>query len=83
MNDPVRDSAELGHDIEKMQVEIKRTAQLAGLKNHPTLPLIKTLAASLALQWRLHDQAILHQRNASGELNRQVAASIKQGETAL
>jgi hypothetical protein len=60
MSDPVRDSAELGRDIERMQAEIERTVQLAGMKNDPALPLLKVLAASLGLQWRLHDQAILH-----------------------
>jgi hypothetical protein len=37
MTDPVRDSAELGRDIEKMQAEIEWTVQLAGMKNHPAL----------------------------------------------
>jgi hypothetical protein len=83
VSDPVRDSAELGRDIEKTQAEIVRTAQLAGLKNDPTLPLLKILAASFGLQWRLHDQTILHQRDASSQLDRQVAESIRQGETAL
>jgi hypothetical protein len=83
MSDPVRDSAELGRDIDKLQGEIERTVQLAGLKNDPTLPLLKVLAASFGLQWRLHDQAILHQRDASGQLDRQVSESVRQGETAM
>jgi len=83
MSDPVRDSAELGRDIEKMQAEIERTVQLAGLKNDPTLPLLKVLATSFNLQWRLHDQAILHQRDASSQLDRQVAESVRSGEVAL
>jgi hypothetical protein len=83
MSDPVRDSAELGRDIEKMQKEIERTVQLAGMKNDPALPLLKVLAASFGLQWRLHDQAILHQRNASSQLDRQVAESVRSGETTM
>jgi len=83
MSDPVRDSAELGRDIEKMQAEIERTVQLAGLKNDPTLPLLKVLAASFGLQWRLHDQAILHQRDASSQLDRQVVESVRLGEAAM
>jgi hypothetical protein len=83
MSDPAWDSAELGRDIENMQADIERTVQLAGLKNDPTLPLLKVLATSYGLQWRLHDQAILHQRDASGQLDRQVAESVRQGETAL
>ncbi len=83
MSDPAWDSAELGRDIENMQADIERTVQLAGLRNDPTLPLLKVLATSYNLQWRLHDQAILHQRDASGQLDRQVAESIRQGETAL
>jgi hypothetical protein len=83
MSDPVRDSAELGYDIEKMQAEIERTVQLAGLRNDPTLPLLKVLAASFGMQWRLHDQAILHQRDASGQLDRQVAESLRSGEAAM
>ena len=83
MSDPAWDSAELGRDIENMQADIERTVQLAGLRNDPTLPLLKVLATSYNLQWRLHDQAILHQRDASGQLDRQVAESIRKGETAL
>jgi hypothetical protein len=76
-------SVELGHDIERMQAEMERGIQLGGIKNDPTLPLIKTLSASLGLQWRLHDQAVSYFRNASDRLDRQLLDTIAQGEQAL
>lgn len=76
-------SVELGHDIERMQAEMERGIQLGGIKNDPTLPLIKTLSASLGLQWRLHDQAVSYFRSASDRLDRQLADTIAQGEQAL
>jgi hypothetical protein len=78
-----RDSVELGRDIERMQAELQRGAQLAGLKNDPMLPLIEALSGSLSLQWRLHDQAVSYFRDASGRLDRQLADTIAQGEQAL
>jgi hypothetical protein len=76
-------SVELGHDIERMQAEMERSIQLGGLKNDPTLPLIKALSASLGLQWRLHDQAVSYFRSASDRLDRQLVDTITQGEQAL
>jgi hypothetical protein len=76
-------SVELGHDIERMQAEMERGIQLGGLKNDPTLPLIKALSASLGLQWRLHDQAVGYFRSASDRLDRQLVDTIIQGEQAL
>ena len=76
-------SVELGHDIERMQAEMERGIQLGGLKNDPTLPLIKALSASLGLQWRLHDQAVGYFRSASDRLDRQLVDTIAQGEQAL
>jgi len=76
-------SVELGHDIERMQAEMERGIQLGGLKNDPTLPLIKALSASLGLQWRLHDQAVGYFRDASDRLDRQLADTIAQGKQAL
>ena len=73
----------LGHDIERMQAEMERGIQLGGLKNDPTLPLIKALSASLGLQWRLHDQSLSYFRSASERLDRQLADTIAQGEQAL
>ena len=77
------DSAELGRDVEEMQAEMLRGIQLAGLKNDPTLPLVRALSASLGLQWRLHDQAVGYFRSASERLDRQLADTIAQGEQAL
>ena len=76
-------SVELGLDIERMQAEMARGIQLGGLKNDPTLPLIKALSASLGLQWRLHDQAVGYFRSASDRLDRQLVDTIAQGEQAL
>jgi hypothetical protein len=76
-------SVELGQDIERMQAEMERGIQLGGIKNDPTLPLIKTLSASLGLQWRLHNQAVSYFRNASDRLDRQLLDTIAQGEQAL
>lgn len=76
-------SVELGLDIEQMQAEMERGIQLGGLKNDPTLPLIKALSASLGLQWRLHDQAVSYFRSASDRLDRQLVDTIAQGEQAL
>jgi hypothetical protein len=76
-------SVELGHDIERMQAEMQRGIQLGGLRNDPTLPLIKALSTSLGLQWRLHDQAVSYFRSASARLDRQLAETIAQGEQAL
>ena len=78
-----RDSAELGREIERVQGELERGIQLAGLKNDPMLPLLRTLSASLGLQWRLHDQAVTYQRTASDRLDLQLAQTILQGEQAL
>jgi hypothetical protein len=76
-------SVELGLDIEQMQAGMERGIQLGGLKNDPTLPLIKALSASLGLQWRLHDQAVSYFRSASDRLDRQLVDTIAQGEQAL
>jgi hypothetical protein len=81
--DPLQDSAELGRDIERVQAELERGIQLAGLKNDPLLPLIRVLSSSLSLQWRLHDQAVGYFRSASERLDRQLAETIAQGEQAL
>jgi hypothetical protein len=76
-------SVELGHDIERMQAEMERGIQIGGLKNDPTLPLIKALSASLGLQWRLHDQAVSYFRSANDRLDRKLVDTIAQGEQAL
>jgi hypothetical protein len=76
-------SVELGQDIERMQAAMARGIQIGGLKNDPTLPLIKALSASLGLQWRLHDQAVGYFRSASERLDRQLEDTIAQGEQAL
>jgi hypothetical protein len=88
--DPRRDSEELGRDIARMQTELERLVQVAGLKTDPTLPLVKVLSSSLRLQWRLHNQAVRHFHDASDRLDRQyqetikkTELSIKQGEQAL
>ena len=81
--DPLRDSADLGCDIERVQADIERAIQLAGLKNDPVLPLIRVLSSSLSLQWRLHDQAVSYFRSASDRLDRQLVDTIAQGERAL
>ena len=60
-----RTSDELGREIERMQAELDRATQLGGLRNDPTLPLIRALSASLGLQWRLHDQAVGYFHSAS------------------
>ena len=76
-------SADLGSDIKRMQAEMDRAIQLGGLKNDPTLPMIKALSASLGLQWRLHEQAVGYFRSASDRLDQQLAETIAQGEMAL
>ena len=81
--DPLRDSADLGRDIERVQADMERAIQLAGLKNDPVLPLIRVLSSSLSLQWRLHDQAVGYFRSASDRLDRQLVDTIAQGEQAL
>jgi hypothetical protein len=81
--DLTHNSVELGHDIERMQAEMERGIQLGGLKDDPTLPLIKALSASLGLQWRLHAQSVRYFRSASDRLDRQLADTIAQGEQAL
>jgi len=81
--DPPQDSAELGRDIERVQADMERAIQLAGLKNDPVLPLIRVLSSSLSLQWRLHDQAVGYFRSASDRLDRQLVDTIAQGEQAL
>jgi len=81
--DPLRDSADLGCDIERGQADMERAIQLAGLKNDPVLPLIRVLLSSLSLQWRLHDQAVSYFRSASDRLDRQLVDTIAQGERAL
>jgi hypothetical protein len=81
--DLILSSVELGCDIERMQAEMARGIQIGGLKNDPTLPLIKTLSASLGLQWRLHDQAVGYFRSASDRLDRQLADTIALGEQVL
>ena len=78
-----RTSDELGREIERMQAELDRATQLGGLRNDPTLPLIRALSASLGLQWRLHDQAVGYFHSASSRLDRQLADTIAQGEQAL
>lgn len=81
--DLAQSSADLGQDIGRMQAAMERAVQLGGLKNDPTLPLIKALSASLGLQWRLHEQAVGYFRSASERLDRQLADTIAQGEQAL
>jgi hypothetical protein len=81
--DPVQDSADLGREIAQVQANMERGIQLAGLKNDPVLPLVRVLASSLSLQWRLHDQAVTYFRSASDRLDRQLVDTIAQGELAL
>lgn len=78
-----QDSAELGREIEKVQIDMERGIQLAGLKGDPLLPLLRTLTTALGLQWRLHDQAVSYFRSASDRLDRQLEDTIAQGEQAL
>jgi len=66
-----------------MQAEMERSIQLAGLRNDPTAPIIRTLTASLGLQWRLHNQAVRYFRDASDRLDQQLADTIRQGDAAL
>ena len=66
-----------------MQAEMERSILLAGLKNDPTLPLVRALSTALGLQWRLHDQAVNYFRSVSERLDRQLADTILQGEQAL
>ena len=78
-----QDSAELGREIERVQGEMERSIQLAGLKNDPLMPLLRTLVTSLGLQWRLHDQSVNYYRSVSERLDLQLADTIMQGEQAL
>jgi hypothetical protein len=82
-SDLAQSSADLGQDIGRMQAAMERAIQLGGLKNDPTLPLIKALSASLGLQWRLHEQAVGYFLSASERLDRQLVDTIAQGEQAL
>jgi hypothetical protein len=81
--DPMQDSADLGREIQRVQAEMERGIQLAGLKNDPVLPLIRVLSSSLSSQWRLHDQAVRYFRETSDRLDQQLADTIAQGEQAL
>lgn len=78
-----RESAELGQEIERVIGEMERSIQLAGLKNDPLMPLLRTLVTSLGLQWRLHDQSVNYYRSVSDRLDLQLADTIMQGEMAL
>ncbi len=80
----------LGREIARMQEELERVIQVAGLKNDPMLPLVKVLSSSLRLQWRLHNQAVRYFHDASDRLDREyhdtikkTGLVIKQGEVAL
>ena len=66
-----------------MQAELERGIVLAGLKNDPTLPVVRALSTALGLQWRLHDQAVNYYRSISESLDLQVADTIAKGEQAL
>ena len=66
-----------------MQAELQRTSQLAGLKGDPTAPLVRALSMALGLQARLNEQAIAIQRDASQRLDRQLEATLTQGEQGL
>ncbi len=76
-------SRDLGDEITRLQAELERSAQLAGLRNDPTWPLVKALSASLGVQWRLHHQSIHYFHDASERLDRQLADTITQAENAL
>jgi hypothetical protein len=76
-------SLDLGNEIMQLQAELERSAQLAGLKNDPTWPLVKALSTSLGLQWRLHEQGVRYFHDASERLDRQFADTIAQAEQAL
>lgn len=85
-----RSSEFLGREIARMQEDLERVIQVAGLKNDPTLPLIKVLSSALRLQWRLHNQAVRYFHDASDRLDRAYHDTIKktglviqQGEVAL
>ena len=49
--DPMQDSADLGREIERVQADMERSIQIAGLKNDPVLPLIRVavVVAHLAM----------------------------------
>jgi hypothetical protein len=79
----MRDSVDLGREIERVQADMERSIQIAGLKNDPVLPLIRALSSSLTLQWRLHDQAVRYFRETSDRLDQQLSDTISQGEQAL
>ena len=66
-----------------MQAELQRTSQLAGLKGDPTAPLVQALSMALGVQARLNEQAISIQRDASQRLDRQLEATLAQGEQDL
>ena len=78
-----QDSAELGRDIERVQAEMERSIQLAGLKNDPLMPLMRTVLRSLGLQWRLHDQSVGYYRDVNERLDQRLADTTRQGEQAL
>ncbi len=70
------DLGQLGREIENAQSAFARAAQLAGLKGDPLLPLFKSLSDCLGLQWRMHSEAMRHQRDASQRLDMQLADTI-------
>ena len=76
-------SADLGREIAKVQSEMERSIQLAGIKNDPLAPLLRMLTTALGLQWRLHDQAVAYFRDASDRLDQQLEDTIAQGGQAL
>ena len=77
-----QDSAALGEEIAQMQIEMERELQLAGLKNDPLLPLLRTQATSLGLQWRLHDQSMNNFASVTDRLERLLAESVRKTEGA-
>jgi hypothetical protein len=76
-------SMELGAEIARLQAELDRAVQLAGLRSDPTWPLIKALSTSLDVQWRLHDQAVRYFHDASERLDTQLADTIAQADKVL
>jgi hypothetical protein len=77
-----QDSAALGEEIAQVQREIERDLQLAGLKNDPLLPLLRTQARSLGLQWRLHDQSMNNFGSVTDRLERLLGDAVRKTEGA-
>jgi hypothetical protein len=79
----LEDGRQLAAEILQMQADLDHSIQVAGVKNDPTLPLIKVIGVSLGLQSRLLNQAVSYFHDASARLDRQFIETMRQAEIGL